>query len=172
VGTPAKLAFQQLQALCVEGQPEPDKCYNWKTRSRKGNHMTRIFLAVASMLATVGVASAQYPGGPMDMSGMINRQIGLGIYGDQVARYYGMQCYNQLRALRASGYYGPADCGTNASTLQDSITRSQGAFQNYMNSQWYHGTVMGHAYDNYSRALTGQPLQYHTCLYGGQYVRC
>jgi len=134
--------------------------------------MTRIFLAVASMLATVAVASAQYPGGPMDMSGMINRQMQLGNYGDQVARYYGMQCYYRLQALRARGYYGPADCGANASTLQNSIARSQGAFQNYMNSQSYHGTVMGHAYDNYGRALTGRPLQYHWCIYGGQYVRC
>src|SRR5215472_4867487 len=146
-----------------------DKCA--EPASQEWQHMRRILLSI-SLIVAAGTASAQAP--PMGgLSQMYNQNVYNGYYFNQRALYYGQLCLQKLQQLRASGYYGPADCGANAATLQNSARNLQGAYDRFNQSGWYHNEVMNNAYGNWDRgALRGQYPLYHWCWYGGQYVRC
>jgi hypothetical protein len=77
----------------------------------------------------------------MDMSWGIQSQMRNNYVGNMMAYRTGQACYNYLRSLRARGYYGPADCGANAATLNRSINRLQNSYYNYNNAQMYNSWV-------------------------------
>ena len=119
-------------------------------------------------IAAIGTADAQAP--PMDMSWGIQSQMRNYAIGNYMAGQVGAACYQYLRQLRASGYYGPADCGANAYTLQNSINRLQNSYYNYNNAQMYNSWVRQQATNRANQAITGQYVQPYNCWYYGRYV--
>jgi hypothetical protein len=126
-----------------------------------------VFAAIA-IVTGVGDASAQAP--PMDMSWALRSQAYNWNMGNYMAARIGQQCYQYLLALRARGYYGPADCGANAATLQNSINRLQNSYYNYNAAQMYNSWVRQQAVTRAGQAITGQYVQPYNCWYYGRYV--
>ena len=127
---------------------------------------------VVAVVASFAEAFAQ--GGPPmgGLSQMYNANSFYGQYFDQRAHYYGQLCAQQIQRLRASGYYGPVDCGANAATLQQHAQQLNNSYGAFNQSGWLHQQTMSNGASNYGRALLGQPLQYHRCWTGAVWVWC
>jgi hypothetical protein len=111
--------------------------------------------AIATMTAlTPGTVLAQAP--PMDMSWALQSQMNLWNQGNAAAMAAGQACYNALLQLRMRGYTGPADCGANQQTLQNSINRLNQAQQAYIQNGMINSWRTHQAINNWDmRAVRG-----------------
>jgi hypothetical protein len=131
--------------------------------------LIRTLIAVAALSITaIATAGAQAP--PMDMSWGIRNQMLYQQWGDMRAYQAGQACYQYSMMMRARGYYGPINCGANAQTLQQSISRANQATQNYIQGGMYNSWVRGQATNRANQAITGQYVQPYNCWYYGRYV--
>jgi hypothetical protein len=101
-------------------------------RTKEGRMRTPVaaLALVGAMEFAPAPVLAQAP--PMDMSWAMQSQTYLWNRGNAAAMAAGQACYNALLRLRMQGYRGPADCGANQQTLQNSINRLNQAQQSYI----------------------------------------